>query len=47
MATSASIDKDDFEYAPFSQVGGMGRAHQLFGEGLGGLLEELNEVLAA
>lgn len=47
VATSLSIEPEDFEYAPFSQRGGLGRAHQLFGEGLEGLLEELNEVLAA
>ena len=47
IATSLSIDSDDFEYAPFSQRGGLGMAHQLFGEQLPGLLDELNEVLAA
>lgn len=38
---------DDFDYAPFSQRGGLGKAHQLFGEQLPKLLDELNEVLAA
>ncbi len=38
---------DDFGYAPFAQRGGLGRAHQLFGEQLPQLLEELNETLAA
>jgi type I restriction enzyme R subunit len=47
IATSLSIEKDDFEYTPFSQHGGLGRAHQLFGAELPKLLEELNEVLAA
>ncbi|MCE9630221.1 MAG: DEAD/DEAH box helicase family protein [Planctomycetia bacterium] len=47
IATSLSIEPDDFEYAPFSQQGGLGRAHQLFGEGLPAILDELNEVLAA
>ena len=36
-----------FDYAPFLQRGGLGRAHQLFGEKLPALLDELNEVLAA
>jgi hypothetical protein len=31
----------------FSQQGGLGKAHQLFGEQLPRLLDELNEVLAA
>lgn len=37
----------DFELPPFSQRGGLGRAHQLFGEELAGLLEELNLELVA
>lgn len=47
VATSLSIEPDDFDYSPFSQRGGLGKAHQLFGEQLPMLLDELNEVLAA
>jgi len=47
IATSLSIEADDFDYAPFSQRGGLGKAHQLFGENLPKLLDELNEALAA
>ena len=47
IATSLSIEPDDLELAPFNQRGGLGKAHQLFGPGLPGLLDELNEVLAA
>jgi type I restriction enzyme R subunit len=47
IATSLSIEPEDFDYAPFSQRGGLGKAHQLFGEQLPKLLDELNEVLAA
>jgi type I restriction enzyme R subunit len=47
IAISLSIEPDDFDYAPFSQRGGLGKAHQLFGEQLPKLLHELNEVLAA
>ncbi|WP_043586201.1 type I restriction-modification enzyme R subunit C-terminal domain-containing protein [Geminisphaera colitermitum] len=47
IATTLSIDPDDFDYAPFTQRGGLGKAHQLFGETLPALLEELNEVLVA
>lgn len=47
IATSLSIDPDDFGYSPFAQRGGLGKAHQLFGEQLPKLLEELNETLAA
>jgi type I restriction enzyme R subunit len=46
IATSLSIETNDFNYAPFSQRGGLGKAHQLFPE-LPKLLDELNEVLAA
>ena len=38
---------DDFELAPFSQRGGLGKAHQLFGEQLPKLIDELNATLAA
>ena len=47
IATAISIEPNDFNYAPFSQRGGLGKAHQLFGVELPKLLEELNEVLAA
>jgi type I restriction enzyme R subunit len=47
IATSLSIETEDFDYAPFSQQGGLGKAHQLFGEQLPRLLDELNEVFAA
>ena len=47
IATSLSIEPDDFEYSPFSQRGGLGRAHEVFGAWLTTLLEELNTKLAA
>ncbi len=47
IATSLSIEPEDFDYAPFNQRGGLGKAHQLFGEQLPALLDELNEALAA
>ena len=45
IAGSVSMDTRDFEYAPFSQQGGLGKAYELFGEELGGLLKELNGAL--
>lgn len=36
---------DDYDCAPFRQRGGLGKAHQLFGEQLPTLLDELDEVL--
>ena len=47
IATSLSIETDDFELSPFNQKGGLGKVHQLFGDDLNPLLEELNEALAA
>ena len=47
IATAISIEPEDFDSVPFNQHGGLGKAHQLFGEQLPTLLEELNEVLAA
>ena len=47
IATSLSIEPDDLDLSPFNQRGGLGKAHQLFGEHLPNLLNELNEVLAA
>ena len=45
--TSLSIDPEDLERSPFNQRGGLGKAHQVFGDQLPKLLDELNEVLAA
>ena len=47
IATSLEIEMDDFDYAPFAEEGGLGRAAQVFGSELGAILGELNEVLAA
>ena len=47
IATTCSIEPDDLDYAPFSQRGGLGRAHQLFGDGLNRILDELNVALVA
>ena len=47
IAANLSIETDDFDYAPFSQQGGLGKVHQLFGDELNAIIEELNEALAA
>jgi type I restriction enzyme, R subunit len=47
IAGNLSIETDDFEYAPFSQAGGIGRVYQLIGEELNIMLDELNERLVA
>ena len=45
IAGSVSMEMSDFQYAPFNQQGGLGKAYELFGEELSGLLEELNGAL--
>ena len=47
MVANLSIERDDFAYVLFAQEGGIGKVYQLFGEELWGMLEDLNEVLAA
>jgi type I restriction enzyme R subunit len=47
IAGNLSIETDDFEYAPFSQEGGIGRVYQLFGEELNIMFNELNKRLVA
>lgn len=45
IATSLSIEIDDFEDVPFYEKGGAIKIYQLFGDDLDSILEELNEVL--
>ncbi len=47
IANSLHIEQDNFDDLPFNQMGGLGRAYELFGEALNDILEELNEGLAA
>ena len=47
IAANLGIEPDDFEYAPFSQHGGLGKAHQLFANKLGEILNDLNQKLVA
>ena len=47
IAGNLSIEPDDFEYAPFSKEGGIGKVYQLFGDDLDEVLDELNNRLVA
>lgn len=47
IATSLSIEQDDLDDVPFNQIGGLGRAYEVFGERLPAILDELNARLAA
>lgn len=47
IAGSLAVSTDDFQYTPFVEHGGLGKAHALFGDDLGPLLKELTDRLAA
>ena len=47
ITASFHIEKDDFNSAPFDAKGGLGKMHQLFGNEMLSLVEELNEALVA
>ena len=47
LATSFTIERDDLEMAPFDAHGGLGRMYVLFGDGMDGVMAEVNEALAA
>lgn len=47
VVSSYHIDIDDLDYTPFDARGGRGRMHQLFGNEMNKIIDELNEVLAA
>ena len=47
IASSLSIEQDDLNDVPFNQIGGLGRAYELFGDKLATILEDLNARLAA
>lgn len=45
IAESIEITTDDFEYAPFDQMGGLGKASKVFGNRLDKIMEELSMEL--
>ncbi|GAW37071.1 type-1 restriction enzyme R protein [Roseovarius sp. A-2] len=47
LATSFTIERDDLEMAPFDGKGGMGQMYALFGDGMDGVMTEMNEALSA
>jgi type I restriction enzyme R subunit len=47
IASELGIGPDSFEYTPFVEHGGIGKAAQVFGERLTPLMDELTKVLAA
>jgi type I restriction enzyme R subunit len=47
IATSVAISVDDLDYTPFIEDGGRGKMWQLFGKESEGIINEMNEALAA
>lgn len=47
IAANLAIEPEDFNYAPFTQRGGLGKVCRLFGDDFERIIDELNEVLAA
>lgn len=47
IINSFHIERDDLESNPFDTHGGMGKMYKLFGDDMDGLINELNEALAA
>ncbi len=47
IASSFHLKLDDLDYTPFDAQGGRGRMHQLFGDQMDTIIDELNEALVA
>ena len=47
VASSFHVEVDDLDYTPFDAKGGRGKMYQLFGNTMDGVINELNEALAA
>jgi type I restriction enzyme, R subunit len=47
IAAEMGIAPDSFDYTPFVEHGGLGKAHQVFGARLSPLMDELTKALAA
>ena len=47
IADSVEFSNEDFEYAPFDQMGGIGKALSVFGDKFDSVLKDLCEELSA
>lgn len=47
IMTSIRFERDDLDFAPFDAQGGLGKMHQLFGDQMDDLIEEINGELVA
>ena len=47
IMTSLRFERDDLDFAPFDAQGSLGKMHQLFGDGMDGMITEMNQALTA
>jgi type I restriction enzyme R subunit len=47
VMASFRFERDDLDYAPFNAQGGLGKMFQLFGDGMDGMINEMNQALTA
>jgi len=47
IVSSFHIERDDLDMAPFDAKGGLGRMHQLFGDQMDKVIQDMNRALAA
>jgi type I restriction enzyme R subunit len=47
VVSSYHIEIEDLDYTPFDSQGGRGKMHQLFGNDMNDIINELNGILAA
>ena len=47
IAESVEITKEDFDYAPFDTMGGLGKANKIFGDKFDSILKSFSEELIA
>jgi type I restriction enzyme R subunit len=47
IATNHHVEREALEYAPFDGHGGLGQMHQLFGDEMDAVMDEMNEALVA
>ncbi|WP_322745624.1 type I restriction-modification enzyme R subunit C-terminal domain-containing protein [Microcystis aeruginosa] len=47
IISSFALEREDLDYTPFDSMGGIGKLHQLFGDEMEAIIEELNIALVA
>jgi type I restriction enzyme R subunit len=47
IISSFALEREDLDYTPFDSMGGIGKLHQLFGDEMEAIIEELNTALVA